>query len=190
MVTSNHDNIHRLSGVPQDRLAELFGNAYVELCLKCHAQFSRKTQPPSLGRACEKCGGRLVRTGVRFGQATPEEPLTRAVEQGKLADCALVFGSSMTVSPFCNIPPLAKHMVIVNLKETPYDANASLKFNATCDEVMKRVLNHYKIEIGAFEYKQVCCNFVLPWLIGYCKLIYSFWFTTIVGICDWLQMLW
>lgn len=30
--------------------------------------------------------------GVRFGQATPEVPLSNATAQSKLADCALVLG--------------------------------------------------------------------------------------------------
>lgn len=35
VVTTNHDNIHRMSGTPDDCLAELFGNAYVVRIVFC-----------------------------------------------------------------------------------------------------------------------------------------------------------
>lgn len=62
VVTSNHDNFHVKSGVPEDKIAELFGNAYVERCLKCDKLYRRHVVVPGLGRKCDKseCNGRLV----------------------------------------------------------------------------------------------------------------------------------
>jgi len=117
-------------GIPEDKIAELFGNAYKEKCTKCGKLYHRKTQRPALGRrecddpACDGesplrsrqfaiqvpthifwfwPAGRLMVTGVRFGQAVPEEPLRIATEEAKKADVALVIGSS-TEFPF---PPMA-----------------------------------------------------------------------------------
>src|SRR5690606_560377 len=103
IVTSNHDNLHKKSGIPDTHIAELFGNAYVEVCTKCKKQYARRVVTPSLGRVCDdpSCSGRLVKTGVRFGQATPQEPLERATQQSKQCDVALVLGSGMSVAPFC-----------------------------------------------------------------------------------------
>ena len=40
------------------------------------------------------------------------------------ADLSLVLGSSMTVYPFCEMPPLAKKMVIVTRQNTKFDKQA------------------------------------------------------------------
>lgn len=84
VVTSNHDNLHAKSGVPADKLAELYGNCYVELCMQCATEFRRATTFPALGRACERCGGKLKKTGCRYGQQVPPEP-TRRVECARRA---------------------------------------------------------------------------------------------------------
>mmetsp|Transcript_30951 Transcript_30951/g.34520 ORF Transcript_30951/g.34520 Transcript_30951/m.34520 type:complete len:390 (-) Transcript_30951:184-1353(-) len=154
IVTSNHDNMHRKAGAPDNKLAELFGNAYIEKCLKCKKMFQRKVIVPHLGRTCEECSGRLVKTGVRYGQATPEEPLELACKFTKKADLAIVLGSSMRTGPFCNLPPKAKKMVIVNLQPTPYDSKATIKINAPCDKVMTYLANTFKINPTEFTYEQ------------------------------------
>lgn len=60
--------------------------------------------------------------GTRFGAPTPAEPLRIAIEQSNAADVALVMGSSLTVSPFCELPTMAKNGYIVcNLQvKKPY----------------------------------------------------------------------
>eukprot|EP01118_Nematostelium_gracile_P013946 TRINITY_DN5336_c0_g1_i1.p1 TRINITY_DN5336_c0_g1~~TRINITY_DN5336_c0_g1_i1.p1 ORF type:complete len:188 (+),score=43.56 TRINITY_DN5336_c0_g1_i1:58-621(+) len=93
VITSNHDNLHQKSGIPEEKISNLFGNAYIEECLKCKSQFKRRVAVPSLGRYCDHgCGGRLVKSGVRFGQQVPEVPLKNASRESQIADVALVFG--------------------------------------------------------------------------------------------------
>jgi len=116
--------------------------------------FERKNMPPSLGRKCEKCNGRLVKTGVRFGETVPQEPLNNAIENSKKCDLALVLGSSMTVGPFCNLPPLSKNMVVVSITETPVDKECKLKINNTCDVVMRYIMKKLGIKMDPCEYKQ------------------------------------
>jgi len=156
VVTSNHDNMHRKSGLSDDSIAELFGNAYIEKCLTCKTTYQRKVVCPPTGRYCDnaQCGGRLIKTGVRYGQETPKEPLKRAERQSKQCDLAIVLGSSMGTSPFCNLPPMAKKMVICNLSATSYDNQADHVFRCTTDDFMKRVVNIMGINIGTYAYRQ------------------------------------
>ncbi len=62
----------------------------------------------------------LKKHGVRFDAPVPELPLARATENAKKADVALVLGSSMTVSPFCELPILAKQSFLCTLQDTNY----------------------------------------------------------------------
>ena len=66
-------------------------------------------------------------------------------------DLAIVLGSSMTVGPFCELPTLAKKMVLVNLQETPYDGAAVTTIHASCDEVMKSVATEFGISQAPLE---------------------------------------
>jgi mono-ADP-ribosyltransferase sirtuin 6 len=167
IVSSNHDNLHIKSGIPREGIAELFGNAYIERCTKCKTEYQRHTQVPQLGRQCDDpgCGGRLVRTGIRFGQSVPEAPLKAATDQSKKADVALVLGSSMTVSPFCDLPfeswkkkggdkKSRCKVIIVSLQDTPYDKYATVKVNSTCDNVMKEIMKGIGMTIENFVYTQ------------------------------------
>jgi len=112
IVTSNHDNLHIKAGANEADVSELFGNGYVETCLKCKKQFRRTTVCPSLNRKCEECGGALKKSGVRYGQRVPEAPTKAGFEQAKKCDLALVFGSGMHTGPFCDMPPLAKQFYL------------------------------------------------------------------------------
>ena len=41
IISQNTDGIHRLSGVPRDRISELHGNSFHEKCEKCGARLER-----------------------------------------------------------------------------------------------------------------------------------------------------
>jgi len=134
----------------------LFGNAYVEVCITCGTHYRRKVVVPGLKRLCDdpNCGGRLKKTGVRFGQLVPVEPLKRARKQSSQADLGIVLGSSMTVGGFMGLPEMAKEFVIVNLQETAYDNTAGLSIHTTCDHIMKELIQFKKMKVGSFVYQQ------------------------------------
>jgi hypothetical protein len=46
-----------------------------------------------------------------------------------------------TVSPFCNLPWKAEKVIIVCLQDTTVDRRATIKINATCDEVSLRTVS-------------------------------------------------
>ena len=50
IISQNTDSLHRLSGVPRDKIHELHGNSFQEKCEKCSARYER---PFAVRRALE-----------------------------------------------------------------------------------------------------------------------------------------
>jgi NAD+-dependent protein deacetylase sirtuin 6 len=155
VVTSNHDNLHQKSGTPLECISNLFGNVYVEECTVCKKQFQRKVITPSLGRQCDddSCKGRLLKTQTRMNATTPQKPLEESIEHSKKCDLAIVLGSSMSVSPFCELPIMAKNCVLVTMQETPYDKDVNFSIHAKCDDVMKVLFPDLKSWEFVYEFR-------------------------------------
>lgn len=74
VVSTNVDGLHRRSGIPADKLAELHGNCYREICDTCGKEYLRgfdvtKTcknwKSHITGRKCQ-CGGNLKDTIIHL----------------------------------------------------------------------------------------------------------------------------
>ena len=143
LATSNHDGLHQKSGTPWEKSANIFGTAYIEECLVCRTQYTRKVIVPALHRKCDNtdCNGKMKKTGVRYGQTVPVGPLRLAEEAAKAADLVLVLGSSMTTSPFCDLPSLSDNYVICNRQTTPFDKGAKICIHDNVDNFMTRLLH-------------------------------------------------
>ncbi|KNC51606.1 transcriptional regulator [Thecamonas trahens ATCC 50062] len=116
IVSTNLDGLHRLSGVPRTSISELHGNCYLERCRACGVEYDRPFDTTAAGcradhktgRRCEAegCDGELVDSIVNFGEALPEDQYATAHAASAAGDVALVLGTSMRVSPACDLPQL------------------------------------------------------------------------------------
>ncbi|CAI8032230.1 NAD-dependent protein deacetylase SRT1 [Geodia barretti] len=114
VVSQNCDGLHRRSGLPKKALFELHGNSNVEKCTKCGHEYlrdfrvrtSKKVHSHFTGRLCDNpsCRGKLKDTIINFGEDLPEDTLETSYGHGRKADLCLVMGSSLTVTPACDIP--------------------------------------------------------------------------------------
>jgi NAD-dependent deacetylase len=135
VITQNVDNLHQASGVPDDRVIELHGNASYATCLTCGLRheldelrrvfFDRGEIP-----VCRSCGELVKTATISFGQPMPELPMERAEEEAHACDLFLVLGSSLVVTPAAYFPVKARRngarLVIVNRDATPLDEMANL----------------------------------------------------------------
>ncbi len=135
VITQNIDGLHQASGVPDEQLVELQGNGTYAACLDCGVRYelapildafnTDETLP-----ICTRCGGIVKTATISFGQAMPEEAMTRATRAVQCCDLFLVLGSSLVVYPAAGFPVLAQEngarLVIVNRDPTDQDANADL----------------------------------------------------------------
>merc|ERR1719359_981395 len=79
-----------------------------------------------------------------------------AAEQSGKADLHLALGSSLTVSPACNMPKLTARkrdgqLVICNRQKTPLTDLAAFQIYADTDTVMKMVMEHLGMEVPQFR---------------------------------------
>eukprot|EP01084_Bolivina_argentea_P312973 541887_1 len=109
VISQNTDGLHRRSGIPLDKLAEIHGNRTMEWCKdKCGKKYMRdfccrksirkqKTHDHWAGRYCSvpKCEGKLYDTIINFGETLPEEPFTKSKNNTNQCDLMLSLGSSL-----------------------------------------------------------------------------------------------
>ncbi|CAF3704188.1 unnamed protein product [Rotaria sp. Silwood1] len=128
LVSQNCDGLHLKSGIPTNKIAELHGNSNCEACAKCGKVYYTQTRVNQYehktwltGNKCTvpNCNGRLRCTTVAFTQSMPDVCLDKAIKESKMCDLSLCMGTSMRVSPACELPSMnlksgRKKMVIVN----------------------------------------------------------------------------
>jgi len=148
VITQNVDNLHQASGIADDRVIEVHGNASYARCLQCGKRYELEDLRPRWEKdediTCIFCTG-LVKTAViSFGQAMPEAEMTHAMEEAALSDLFIVLGSSLVVYPAAELPVIAKRsgaaVVIVNRDETDHDSYADLVLHMEIGDLMKQVV--------------------------------------------------
>ena len=147
VITQNVDNLHQDSGVPDDRVIEVHGNASYARCLQCGKRYELEDLRPRWEKdediTCIFCTGLLKTAVISFGQAMPEAAMNHAMEEAAMSDLFIVLGSSLVVYPAAELPVIAKRsgaaVVIVNRDETDHDSYADLVLHEEIGPLMKQV---------------------------------------------------
>lgn len=149
VITQNIDGLHQASGVPDDQVIELHGNATYATCLDCRRRYELDWVQEIFAvderlPLCTSCGGNIKTATISFGQSMPEAEMERAQQVTLAADLFIVLGSSLVVYPAAGFPTLAKrngsHLVIVNREPTDQDEMADLVINAEIGATMSRAV--------------------------------------------------
>ena len=90
VVSTNVDGLHRRSGVPPSKLAELHGDVYLETCEKCGKEYLRNFEihgdhKHHTGRLCEdqSCAGPLKDSIINFGENLPTHEVQITTDHSK-----------------------------------------------------------------------------------------------------------
>jgi len=103
VVTQNVDGLHTRAGSPH--VVELHGNIFRVRCVREGNPRVRQDAFPDLPPRCE-CGALLRPDVVWFGEALPDEGVSRAVGAIRNADLLLVIGTSGVVYPAAGLVTL------------------------------------------------------------------------------------
>lgn len=150
LVTQNVDGLHQAAGSDPARIVEIHGNVREVLCLSCDHRAPMETALERVRDGeddpdCPECGGILKSATISFGQSLVPDDLERADRAARECDVILAVGTSLTVTPICDIVPIAKQsgarVVIVNAQDTPYDFLADVVIQAGIGETLPRILS-------------------------------------------------
>ena len=148
LITQNVDNLHQESGIEDEKISELHGNATFARCLDCHKRYELKelksefllTGEPPL---CQECNGIIKTATVSFGQAMPEKEMQICQTEAIKSDLFICVGTSLAVFPAADIPILAKEsgaiLVIINNEPTQMDHIADLVINRDISAVFSEI---------------------------------------------------
>ncbi|MDP1805679.1 MAG: Sir2 family NAD-dependent protein deacetylase [Acidimicrobiales bacterium] len=149
VATQNIDGLHQRAGNDPALVVELHGTMREAMCLDCD---DRGPIEPVLDRLrageddpdCRRCGGVLKSATISFGQSLVVEDLARAHRAALECDLLLAVGSTLTVSPACDLVPVAAGVgaavVIVNAQPTPYDGLAGAVVRAPISDVLPELV--------------------------------------------------
>lgn len=148
VITQNVDNLHLDSGVPENQVIELHGNAAYAKCLECEQRHELADLEPRWKAkeelTCVVCEGLLKTATISFGQPMPEDKMELATIESEECDLFIVLGSSLVVRPACGLPIIAKQagakLIIVNREETPLDGIADLVLHDEIGPLMTKAL--------------------------------------------------
>ncbi|MCL7046861.1 hypothetical protein MKW94_029903 [Papaver nudicaule] len=170
LISQNVDSLHLRSGIPRDKLSELHGNSFRELCPSCGVEYVRDFEVETIGmketsRRCvdEICKARLKDTVLDWDDALPPKEMNLADKHCRMADVVLCLGTSLQVTPACNLPLRCIRgggkVVIVNLQPTPKDKKAGLVIHGLVDKVIAGVMHLLNMRIPPYvriDYLQIC----------------------------------
>jgi NAD-dependent deacetylase len=149
VITQNIDGLHQASGVPEERVIELHGNATYATCLDCGGRYELEPirevfETDEALPVCNQCGGMVKTATISFGQSMPADAMERAEREVLACDLFLAIGSSLVVYPAAGFPEMAKRngarLVILNREPTDLDGIADLVLNAEIGPTLSEVV--------------------------------------------------
>lgn len=141
VVTQNIDGLHQRAG--SENVAELHGSVLRNYCVKCGEKYDLDFIMESEGVPhCTKCGSLVRPDVVMYGEGLDTEVWYDAAEAIARCDTLIVAGTSLTVSPACDMIDYfqGEHLIIINKTPTPRDGDAELVINEPVGEVLKQAI--------------------------------------------------
>ena len=143
LITQNIDGLHQKAG--SKNVIEIHGNVSRNYCMYCGENmpdwyiFDIIDSVPM----CKECGKGVVRPEVTlYGEMLPRDAFDKAIAAICNADCLIVGGTSLVVSPAKDMVQWfrGKDLVIINNQETYLNRRASLVIRENIGEVLGSII--------------------------------------------------
>jgi len=155
IVTQNIDHLHHKAGNSPEKIIEIHGTAFSVSCLSCGKKYDRDEIERRLDSGikvpyCDDCSGILKPDTISFGQAMPQDKMTRAFAHADDCDLCIVLGSSLVVYPAASVPAHAvqsgSKLIIINRDATSLDAEADLVIHGSVTTVLGDMIKDLDIK--------------------------------------------
>ena len=147
VITQNIDGLHQEAG--SGEVIEFHGNSRWLVCLACQRREAVRPERLELLPPRCSCGGLLKPDFIFFGEGIPEKALQRSYQEASQADLFLIIGSSGTIQPACQIPPLAKargaKIIEINLHESSFTPIADVFLQGPATEIVSSLVKELGI---------------------------------------------
>lgn len=148
VITQNIDGLHQRSGSTE--VVEVHGSVSRLICPHCHSVFPAEAYANSFIKAgvlphCINCQALLKPAITLFEEMLPMDAWDMAVGHSRQADCYLVIGSSLEVSPANGLPRLAldsgAKLIVITLSPTFLDRQADLIIRADAAVILPEIVD-------------------------------------------------
>ncbi len=144
VITQNIDGFHQAAGSVE--VYELHGSIKRNHCMKCGKFYDEKIVFSSKDIPKCSCGGTIKPDVVLYEEPLDDEVVLKSIRAIQKADLLIVGGTSLNVYPAASYLQYfqGKHLVLINLGETPYDHQCDLvihkKIGKVFEQIKKEVL--------------------------------------------------
>lgn len=151
IITQNIDMLHQKAGSGKfgAKIYQLHGEYGKLHCVRCNKEFkydeidTKNVEYP----VCE-CSGYIKPKVVLFGESLPYGVLEGAMDECRDADCLIVVGSSLLISPANFMPSIAKQygaqLIFINRENTIMDDLADVFLKGSAGEIFTELLKRVK----------------------------------------------
>ena len=149
IITQNVDDLHEQAG--SKNVIHLHGNIASHKCVdNCQGNPTMidintlESIPDDVPPACPHCGAYVRPNVVWFGEALPNNELTRASQYSQVCDLMIVVGTSGMVSPASQLPSVAKQsgakIIEVNPDDSMITPLADIKLKGASGVMLPQVI--------------------------------------------------
>ncbi len=138
IITQNIDGLHQIAG--SSNVLEVHGTIHKNYCMNCNKEYDAKYIFNSKGIPRCTCGG-IIRPKVTLYEESLPDDFIKSIDYIRKADLLIVAGTSLTVEPASSLIRYfsGRHLVIINLDDTPYDRLADLVIHKPLKEIFSKL---------------------------------------------------
>jgi NAD-dependent deacetylase len=151
VITQNIDMLHQKAGSGKygANVYQLHGEYGKLHCVKCDKEFNfDDIDTKNVDYPICECSGYIKPKVVLFGESLPYGVLEGAMDECRNADCLIVVGSSLLISPANFMPSIAKqygaHLIFINRENTIMDELADVFLKGSAGEIFMELMKKIK----------------------------------------------